>query len=376
MEILRAAAVSMVLLQHMPYLLPGSYGWFLPGGWLEHLNFTAGVDIFFCLSGFVVVRALRREMEGLDRAGTNVAIGRFWLRRAFRLWPTAWLWLNLAYLTSLVFNRSGIMNSENNLRLIVPGMAMYLNIVDLNDIAQRRPFGTMELYWTLSQEEQFYAAFPLLLAFGGRVTVVCVLAFIAYSMVFGVGFWLWFMLRLGSLLAGVLLAFAEGGVVWRRLQSSRLLANGFFRVGCCLALCLLDAAICAIRYDYRFFGIPLVIYEPLMLALVSATLVAGAAVGDRGVRPSLVKRALLALGRRSYVLYAVHPVPYAMAQEIMFRIGRLPDWQAISLQLLLGAALLAIATELTVRLVERPLRGLGRRLAQTSPAGLASVTQA
>jgi peptidoglycan/LPS O-acetylase OafA/YrhL len=363
-EILRAAAVGMVLFQHLSFLLPETFPWWQPGGWLARINLSAGVDIFFCLSGFVVARALLASLRGLGwRAAARRVLG-FWARRAFRLWPSAWLWLFAAYLVSVGFNRLGLMDAEANWRLIVPGILMFVNFADLYNLQHHQALGTMALYWTLSQEEQFYAALPLVLAFGARATLLCLAGFMAWWLTAGIGFWVWIEFRPGGLVAGVFLAFAEGGAAWRWLQSRTLPAAWVVRPLACAALCLLAAYLSSLTIWDSLLGVKLFRLQPALQALVCAALVTGAAMYRPHGGPGVAGRWLAAMGGRSYILYVVHPVAFAVAQEILFRLTpvMLPERQRVPILLVLGLSLLLAGTEATARLVEQPLRVFGRRL--------------
>lgn len=66
---LRAVAVTMVLFFHIDDDI-------LPGGFI-------GVDVFFCLSGYVIARQLFKEIT----TTRTVELGTFWRRRFLRLFP-------------------------------------------------------------------------------------------------------------------------------------------------------------------------------------------------------------------------------------------------------------------------------------------------
>src|SRR5262252_10540591 len=76
---LRAISISIVLVAH------AGYGNVIPGG--------LGVTIFFFLSGYLITTLLVDEHE---RSG-RIDIGKFYLRRAFRLFPPLLLTLVIAY---------------------------------------------------------------------------------------------------------------------------------------------------------------------------------------------------------------------------------------------------------------------------------------
>src|SRR5436305_500174 len=70
---LRALAITLVVCFHF-------FG--LPGGYL-------GVDLFFVLSGFLITTLLLEERARYEA----ISFGRFYLRRALRLFPALWVFL-------------------------------------------------------------------------------------------------------------------------------------------------------------------------------------------------------------------------------------------------------------------------------------------
>jgi len=144
---LRAIAVLAVVLYHAH--MPG-----VPGGFV-------GVDIFFVVSGYLICGLLRDEMTETG----EVDIARFWLRRARRLLPNACLTL-LAILIASVVILPGY-----RLPLIVRSVtASALYFANLHFAGKATDyFGDTDApdptlhFWSLSLEEQFYLAWPLLL---------------------------------------------------------------------------------------------------------------------------------------------------------------------------------------------------------------------
>ena len=108
-EALRCFAVVIVICGHSHNLMP----------WHDGLASTliglwTGVDVFLCISGFVITKsfsaAIRSAAEAGRRAWFAEAIG-FLVRRAFRLLPASLFWIFAAYLASRFFNRSGAFGS-------------------------------------------------------------------------------------------------------------------------------------------------------------------------------------------------------------------------------------------------------------------------
>lgn len=89
-QILRFVAAALILVKHSIYL-------FVPvNSWLLDLPLTAGVDLFFVISGFI--------MGWLTRGcfGAAHAPGRFLLRRAIRIVPPYWFFTSLMVATLLI----------------------------------------------------------------------------------------------------------------------------------------------------------------------------------------------------------------------------------------------------------------------------------
>jgi peptidoglycan/LPS O-acetylase OafA/YrhL len=96
-EYLRAIAVLLVVLAHADAMFPSS-----------GLGQWTGLDLFFCISGYVISRAFEPFFDKHIAEGRWSAAARaFWVRRIIRLAPSAWLWLSVMVFCSWTFNRSG-----------------------------------------------------------------------------------------------------------------------------------------------------------------------------------------------------------------------------------------------------------------------------
>src|ERR1035437_1501317 len=110
-ELLRSFAVLLVVFQHAHGNL---ITWHSAG--FDHLfkyfDGGAGVDLFFAISGFVIARNLLPKLGNCSNliSFLNTSLG-FWTRRAWRILPSAWLWLAIILLATLSFNRSGAFRS-------------------------------------------------------------------------------------------------------------------------------------------------------------------------------------------------------------------------------------------------------------------------
>jgi peptidoglycan/LPS O-acetylase OafA/YrhL len=154
---LRAIAVLAVVLYHF---WPGRFS----GGYV-------GVDVFFVISGFLITAHLMRE---LTATGT-VRLGQFWARRARRLLPASLLVLLFCALVAMSPYLTPISALPNEVREIlastfyVENWYLALNSADyLNHAGDPT---TVQHYWSLSLEEQFYVMWPLIMLLAAWIAV-------------------------------------------------------------------------------------------------------------------------------------------------------------------------------------------------------------
>lgn len=157
MQGLRAIAVLAVVLYHFwPARFSGGY---------------VGVDVFFVISGFLITAHLMRE---LTATGT-VRLGQFWARRARRLLPASLLVLLFCALVAMSPYLTPISALPNEVREIlastfyVENWYLALNSADyLNHAGDPT---TVQHYWSLSLEEQFYVMWPLIMLLAAWIAV-------------------------------------------------------------------------------------------------------------------------------------------------------------------------------------------------------------
>ena len=145
---LRAVAVLLVVLDHAGLTV-------LSGGYV-------GVDVFFVLSGFLITGLL---LAGVKKRG-YVSFTDFYIRRAKRILPAATLTLVATILASyLLLNvvraRQAIVDS---LWAAFFGANVQFAREGTDYFAQGQPPSPVQHYWSLSVEEQFYFAWPALIA--------------------------------------------------------------------------------------------------------------------------------------------------------------------------------------------------------------------
>jgi peptidoglycan/LPS O-acetylase OafA/YrhL len=154
---LRAIAVLAVVLYHF---WPGR----VTGGYV-------GVDIFFVISGFLITGHLMRELA----ATGSVRLGQFWARRARRLLPASLLVLLFCAIVAMspyLTPTSALPNEVQEIlasTFYVENWFLALNSADyLNHSGDPT---TVQHYWSLSLEEQFYVMWPLIMLLAAWIGV-------------------------------------------------------------------------------------------------------------------------------------------------------------------------------------------------------------
>jgi len=142
---LRSIAVLLVLNAHLTGRFVDVYGPNLYTRLPFAANGAVGVDLFFVLSGFFIGGQLWKELR--DRGTINV--GRFILRRGFRIWPLYFF----IYLCVLIFELTIGHNAA----------AKGYGWSDLVFITNFHSRGWVMGSWSLCTEEQFYIVAPLAL---------------------------------------------------------------------------------------------------------------------------------------------------------------------------------------------------------------------
>ncbi|MBG6223698.1 peptidoglycan/LPS O-acetylase OafA/YrhL [Arthrobacter sp. CAN_A2] len=146
-QALRALAVLLVVVNHFwPDLLTGGY---------------VGVDVFFVISGYLITQHLLGELKRTGR----IRLGQFYARRARRLLPAALLVALLSLLVATVYLPTDRLISIGRetiaSTLYVENWSLAAQSVDYS--ALNNQASTVQHYWSLSVEEQFYLVWPLLL---------------------------------------------------------------------------------------------------------------------------------------------------------------------------------------------------------------------
>jgi peptidoglycan/LPS O-acetylase OafA/YrhL len=162
-----------------------------------------GVDLFFVLSAYLIVELFRREKQ---RSG-KIAVGAFYYRRIFRIWPLYYAFIAVIFLASLFIHE---------IQMPV-GATLSLLFFYTNWYLSSAPFfSPAGILWSVSVEEQFYAVAPWLMRWLNAprlavlmIAVICLAAVV--RMAWPGGGWYGTFSRLDPIAAGVLVALALNG---------------------------------------------------------------------------------------------------------------------------------------------------------------------
>ena len=344
---LRALSVVAVICYH------AGFAW-MHGGWI-------GVEVFFVVSGFLITSLLLDEHE----ASFHTDLGRFWLRRARRLLPALAVVLAAVAVVTLAV---GSAEQRGGVRRDLPWALGYLGnwgqiVGDVPYYAGDPPL--LRHLWSLAIEEQFYLLWPLAFValMRSRLSTVAIarlLGAIAVALMVWT-FWLhagggevnFMYLSTPTRATGLLLG-AAAAFVWRpwrvhpsvRRHRSAGGADADQRTldwvgGVALGAlgCIAGVATLTDGYVYQWL-LPLVTVLALVVVLV---VVHPAATGMRTI---LGWAPLVAVGRRSYGLYLWHWPVFVLLDATN------GDARRVTIAL----AVTAVASELTYRYVELPVR--------------------
>jgi len=157
---IRFLAALMVVLQHLSDYKSNVPG--MPNA--EHPWFSSlgknGVALFFVISGFLIFYLLFKEKE---YTGT-VKIKAFYVRRILRIWP---LYFGFGLASIFLIDRFGYLIGAGGGTPVAQNLTyLFLFAVNLQLIWGTMNRGLVELFWSVSIEEQFYAFAPWLVKKG------------------------------------------------------------------------------------------------------------------------------------------------------------------------------------------------------------------
>jgi exopolysaccharide production protein ExoZ len=308
---------------------------FAPG---DLLPWMAGVDIFFVVSGFIMVHA---SASLFDRPG---APGLFLKRRLVRIVPLYWAATTLFLLIGLALPAA--LNSAAPSLTQIAASYLFWPVASPGGLVQP----VYSLGWTLNYEMLFYALFAAALALPRALVVPAVTLALAILVGSGAvmgplplpfGFW-------GQ---PIVLEFAAG-------MGIALLRGRGLMLGAGPRVALVAIAVGLLLWSPHA-PLPAGPWRDLALhGSAAALLVLAAVTGSREpAAPSALATALVRVGDASYALYLVHPFAIRGLREVFAGLGLLEPGLFVAAAL----ASAVIAALLVHRLFEAPVTRALRR---------------
>ncbi|MFC5480065.1 acyltransferase family protein [Massilia suwonensis] len=357
-EALRALAIVLVIMAHVARLLPSDH-WYM--NVVRQAGFGFGVDIFFCVSGFIITQSLVNLMPAGPDLRRFLAIARpFLIRRFWRLMPSALFWILALLLAAAVLDGTGTLLSFRD--SLQPALTAALQVADFTFSSCRDAgkCGEFGIYWSLSLENQFYLVLPLLAVCAGRRLLPFVFLaafaaqfFIERQLTMPTPF-LW-ALRTDAICLGAFLALVSHTRLYRELEPT-MLRLPLLPLALLVYLVALMARISVPQ--------PAIAYAMGVTALLCGMLTWIASY-DRCYLTSnrFVRTLAVYVGSRSYAIYLTHMLAMSLAAWLAQH-GPLSGLAqalgpGVAVTAFLGLTLLF--SELNYRMIETPLRAYGKR---------------
>jgi peptidoglycan/LPS O-acetylase OafA/YrhL len=251
-----------------------------------------GVDLFFAISGFLITTLLLRER----RAHGRVAVGRFYARRALRIFPAYYLVLGLTALRAWLWMPGG--PTRDHFLHALPYWATYTANWFV-DFGVGHPI-VFAFAWSLATEEQFYAVWPWLARAPRWVMPAAALALLAIDQGVEHGLvgasWPELARRVAASIASPI---CMGALLAAALDDARCFPVLRPLLGARASSPALLALLAALVVEG---SAPLVLVQLVMTLLVGACAVRA----SHGLRAVLEARPVRFVGTISYALYLVH----------------------------------------------------------------------
>ncbi|MGO4803636.1 acyltransferase family protein [Arthrobacter sp. 2MCAF15] len=355
---MRTLAVGAVILYHVwPDLLPGGF---------------VGVDVFFVISGFLIVGSLVQELARTGRIRLSV----FYAKRIRRLLPASSTVLLATILGAVVLLPQ---NRWQSISVDVVMSALQVQnwhqafSVD-SYAAATALVSPVQHFWSLAVEEQFYLVIPVILLAGVAVTVKRRFRIETISL------WILAAVSLASFIHSVAFSSSQHDMAYFA-TSTRMWELGAGGIGALLipklrlrpvpdwlsgwigfGLIVYSAVAFSVAMDFPGSIAVVPVAGTLLLLTAGSSVSAGAGPGTYSVTRVLSLRPVTYIGDLSYSLYLWH---WPVVVVYVFHLGRAPG-------IIQGTAMVAISLALAVasyHLVEQKFRHGARSPQAPSRAG-------
>jgi peptidoglycan/LPS O-acetylase OafA/YrhL len=315
---------------------------------------TAGVWIFFVLSGFLITRILAKAREKIEagRGSFISGLSRFYGRRSARIFPVYYLFLAVVTVLALC----GLVEVGSPARQASNWFYLSNVYIDLNGWQTR-----LGHLWSLAVEEQFYLLFaPLVLAVPFRQLPIACFSIVAVSVavhgyLFATGAWR-VSFEVGSFVNFGLMAIGGLAGLWaERPLPSCLKGNG--PAVLTLGLILVMPALFRSPEAWAHFGRLTCVLNALLLVQIYQS-------QNSSITAVLELFPIREIGIISYAAYLFHPV--INLSEIPRHFGYSIEIRR-SVSMVLDLAATILLASMSWRILERPVRSW--LISRFEPAG-------
>lgn len=359
-EYLRALSIILVLISHYSFYFPFIFEK-LPD-FIRGASYGVGVDLFFCISGYVVSKAYIEYFDNnISKKIFFPSAISFWLKRIYRLRPSAWLWVVVGLLFSFLFNQSGVF--ETPIQNIKSGLSIAFftaNISHMYDALKPN-----NVYWSLSLEEQFYFLFPFIILLirktKYRVFFLIIIILIQFTITrnafgniyqqYAASF------RTDGFAWGILIYIFSKTTFYKKINPSNLPYSNTPLVILYFIL-LLILILSPVYFQNQGLGI---------VAITSATFVWLASYDSKNIKSFNIEKQLLWIGQHSYAIYLIHFIPMRVLFEIAFITKSKSNFDIANIKYILIIASLALTfylASLNFKYIENPLRIKGKKISE------------
>ena len=339
-QALRGVAVLVVVFSHLLVIEKkfGGANTVLPG-WLQFGIF--GVDLFFVISGFVMVTVTRGKFQNVRHSLL------FLYHRASRIYPLYWVYTTLALIVFLI-QPSWVNSSQGNQ---VDILASYLLLPD-------NLLPLVQVGWTLIHEMYFYLVFfVILLLVPEKFMPISILVWGAVIFIFGrstgnAAYNLVFHPLTIEFLAGCLLAWH-----YHNSASLKINANGLLIIA---GIGMIAAIIGFVSFVAQTGSAPDGWWRLAIYGIPAAVIVASITHAERN--GTILPEFLIQSGNASYSIYLSHLFTINVAGRLwkLFSVDAIYD-NLIVLPIIFLLALLV--GFMSYKLIEIPLLNLSRKIA-------------
>lgn len=359
---LRALAIIFVMIVHFPTLKNK----------IHYLNPWSGVDLFFVISGFIVSKVFLSKFKLIENLSEYknsdyfLHIKSFFIKRFFRIIPIMTFLIILNFILYQILGKYGFAGSSELWR-----EALYIYTYIYNFSISFGGSSNLGYHWSLSVEEQFYLAFPILalivknnkLRIIFSVLSILAIAFITRpysSLIFGNNVESFYLttFRADAIFYGVLLYLLTQTKYFSHFTDKILTSRIFLII--IAYFCILSVALAPTIFPNPSYSLPIINFSSLILVYLASC--------EKNIIIPInsLNKILYWIGTRSYGLYLIHTPGIRFMKTstnlILSKFGiSIPYYIYFPMTLLL----LIFTAEFCFRFIEKPFIKLGHKIANT-----------